>query len=80
MALIILSGAFGTFPRTVRSIYVGRADIGTLVWVGEGKGGEAKYKTWVPLEMVMALVRRRMFFLDFPAKYFFFLIGGYKEF
>jgi hypothetical protein len=36
IAPIILSGAYGTSQRTVQSSYVGRADVGTLVWVGRG--------------------------------------------
>jgi hypothetical protein len=27
-------GAYGTSQRTIRSSYMGRADVGTLVWVG----------------------------------------------
>ena len=28
-----MSGAYGTSQRTVRSSYMGRADVGALVWV-----------------------------------------------
>jgi hypothetical protein len=37
---VFLLGAYGTSPRTVRSSHVGRADVGTLVWVKKNKWNE----------------------------------------